>query len=205
MTDKEKATEELIFEAASRVFQKDGYAGARMQQIADEANINKSMLHYYFRNKDKLFRAVFQQQLAHFLPTIFDILGSELTLDKKVPRLIDAYYNFLQDNPKVVQFIIQEMNNHPDEFRRFMSEKNIHPPKSFAVQIKKEIETGNMNAVEPRQLLISIVGLILFPFIAQMMVKTVFDLEEQEYLKFLKDRKWFLTDFILNAINYRKP
>ncbi|WP_421775021.1 TetR/AcrR family transcriptional regulator [Gracilimonas sp.] len=205
MTDKEKATEELIFEAASRVFQKDGYAGARMQQIADEADINKSMLHYYYRSKDKLFRAVFQQQLAHFFPTIFEILGSELTLDKKVPRLIDAYYNFLQDNPKVVQFIIQEMNNHPDEFRKFMSEKNIQPPESFADQIKKEIEAGNMDPVEPRQLLISMVGLILFPFIAQMMVKTVFDLEEQEYLKFLKDRKWFLTDFILNAINYKKP
>ncbi|MEQ8523149.1 TetR/AcrR family transcriptional regulator [Gracilimonas sp.] len=205
MTDKEKATEEQIFEAASRVFQKDGYAGARMQQIADEANINKSMLHYYYRSKEKLFRAVFQKQLARFFPTIFEVLGSELTLDKKVPRLIDAYYNFLQDNPTVVQFIIQEMNNHPEEFRRFMKEKNIHPPKSFADQIRKEVEEGNMDPVEPRQLLISMVGLILFPFIAQMMVKTVFGLEEQEYLKFLKDRKWFLTDFILNAINYKKP
>lgn len=204
MTEQQKATEEQIFEAASRVFQSDGYAGARMQQIADEANINKSMLHYYYRSKDKLFRAVFQKQLTRFFPTIFEVLGSELTLDKKVPRLIDAYYNFLQDNPTVVQFIIQEMNNHPEEFKRFMKEKNIHPPKSFAEQVKKEIDEGNMDPVEPRQLLISMVGLILFPFIAQMMVKTVFGLEEQEYLKFLKDRKWFLTDFILNAINYKK-
>lgn len=204
MTDKEKATEEQIFEAASRVFQQNGYSGARMQKIADEANINKSMLHYYYRSKDKLFRAVFQKRLGQFFPTIFEVLGSDLKLDKKVPRLIDAYYNFLQDNPTVVQFIIQEMNNHPDEFRRFMMEKNIHPPKNFADQIKKEIEEGNMDPVEPRQLLISMVGLILFPFIAQVMVKTVFGLEEQEYLKFLKDRKWFLTDFILNAINYRK-
>lgn len=204
MTEKQKATEEQIFEAASRIFQRDGYAGARMQQIADEANINKSMLHYYYRSKDKLFRAVFQKQLIRFFPTIFEVLGAELTLDKKVPRLIDAYYNFLQDNPTVVQFIIQEMNNHPEEFKRFMKEKDIHPPKSFGEQIRKEVEEGNMDPVEPRQLLISIVGLILFPFIAQMMVKTVFGLEEQEYLKFLKDRKWFLTDFILNAINYKK-
>ena len=131
MTEQQKATEEQIFEAASRVFQSDGYAGARMQQIADEANINKSMLHYYYRSKDKLFRAVFQKQLTRFFPTIFEVLGSELTLDKKVPRLIDAYYNFLQDNPTVVQFIIQEMNNHPEEFKRFMKEKNIHPPKKL--------------------------------------------------------------------------
>ena len=205
MTDKEKATEEQIFDAASRVFQQDGYAGARMQQIADEANINKSMLHYYYRSKEKLFREVFQKQLARFFPSIFEILGSELSLDKKIPRLIDAYYDFLQDNPNVVQFVIQEMNNHPGEFKRFMKEKNIHPPASFAGQIKREIEEGKMDPVDPRQLLISIVGLILFPFIAQMMVKTVFDMEEDDYLKFLKDRKWFMTDFILNAINYQKP
>ena len=205
MTDEQKATEEQIFDAASRVFQRDGYAGARMQQIADEANINKSMLHYYYRSKEKLFREVFQKQLARFFPTIFEILGSELPLEKKIPRLIDAYYDFLQDNPNVVQFVIQEMNNHPDEFRRFMKEKDIHPPASFADQIKREIDEGRMDPIDPRQLLISIVGLILFPFIAQMMVKTVFGLEEDDYRKFLKDRKWFMTDFILNAINYQKP
>ncbi|MDR9415484.1 MAG: TetR/AcrR family transcriptional regulator [Gracilimonas sp.] len=204
MTDKEKATEEQIFDAASRIFQENGFAGARMQQIADEANINKSMLHYYYRSKEKLFRAVFQKQLVRFFPTIFEVLGSELNLDKKIPLLIDAYYNFLQDNPTVVQFIIQEMNNNPDEFRRFMEEKNIHPPQNFANQIHREIKEGHMDQVDPRQLLISIIGLILFPFIAQVMVKTVFGLEEKDYLKFLKDRKQFLTEFILNAINYKK-
>ena len=85
-----------------------------------------------------------------------------------------------------------------------MSENDIHPPASFGVQIKKEIEEGNMDPIDPRQLLISIVGLILFPFIAQVMVTTVFDLEEEDYLGFLKNRKEFLTDFILNAINYKR-
>jgi len=204
MTDKQKATEDQIFEAAARVFQRDGYAGARMQEIADEASINKSMLHYYFRSKDQLFREVFQKEMMRFFPSIFKVLASDDNLDKKLPKLIEAYYEFLQDNPNIVQFVIQEMNNHPKEFQNFMKENNIHPPASFGVQIKKEIEDGNMDPVEPRQLFISIVGLILFPFIAQVMIKTVFDLEEQDYLEFLKNRKEFLTDFILNAINYKK-
>ncbi|MAL17809.1 MAG: TetR family transcriptional regulator [Balneola sp.] len=204
MTDKQKATEDQIFEAAARVFQRDGYAGARMQEIADEANINKSMLHYYFRSKDQLFREVFQKEMMRFFPSIFKVLGSDDKLDQKLPKLIDAYYEFLQDNPTLVQFVIQEMNNHPKELRNFMSENDIHPPASFGVQIKKEIEEGNMDPIDPRQLLISIVGLILFPFIAQVMVTTVFDLEEEDYLGFLKNRKEFLTDFILNAINYKR-
>ncbi len=197
-------TEEQIFEAASRVFLNHGYAGARMQQIADEAKINKSMLHYYFRSKEKLFRAVFQKQMLRFFPSIFEVLSSPIGLDKKIPKLIDAYYEFLQENPVVVQFIIQEMNNHPEELQRFIQAQDIHPPQSFADQIKEEISKGNMKNVDPRQVLISIIGLILFPFIAQTMVTALFQLSDEEYLKFLKDRKWFMTDFILTALNYKK-
>ncbi|MFA5669361.1 MAG: helix-turn-helix domain-containing protein [Balneolaceae bacterium] len=60
----EKETEERIFEAAQHVFQLRGYEGARMQEIADEAGINKSMLHYYFRNKSALFQEVFKKNIV---------------------------------------------------------------------------------------------------------------------------------------------
>lgn len=203
MTQDTKETEEIIFEAASRVFQREGYAGARMQEIADEADINKSMLHYYFRSKDKLFQQVFQKHLGRFFPIIFQVLEAPDPLDVKVHNLIDAYYNFLQDNPGVSQFVVIEMNNHPGEFQAFMRERNIRPPKAFADQVKEEIEKGNLDPVDPRQLLISMVGLILFPFIAQMMIKTVFGLDEEGYKDFMRQRKDFLAGFILNAINYK--
>ncbi|MFW6157387.1 MAG: TetR/AcrR family transcriptional regulator, partial [Balneolaceae bacterium] len=58
---KDQETEAQIFEAAQKVFQRNGYAGARMQEIADEAGINKSMLHYYYRSKEKLFQAIFRE------------------------------------------------------------------------------------------------------------------------------------------------
>lgn len=203
MSENTKETEEIIFEAASRVFQREGYAGARMQAIADEAEINKSMLHYYFRSKEKLFQQVFQKHLGRFFPVIFQVLEAPDPLDVKVHKLVDAYYNFLQDNPEISQFVVMEMNNHPGEFKAFMEERNIHPPRAFAAQIKKEIEQGNLAPVDPRQLLISMVGLIIFPFIAQVMIKTVFGLDEQGYDTFMHDRREFLPGFILNAINYK--
>ena len=60
MTEKEKQTEERIFEAATDVFLDKGMDGARMQDIANHAGINKALLHYYFRTKDHLFNAVFE-------------------------------------------------------------------------------------------------------------------------------------------------
>ena len=60
MTETDKQTEEKIFEAATEVFIEKGMDGARMQDIADHAGINKALLHYYYRTKDQLFNAVFE-------------------------------------------------------------------------------------------------------------------------------------------------
>ena len=56
---KDLSTEEKILNAAKKVFLTKGMDGARMQDIADEAGINKALLHYYFRSKDKLFEQIF--------------------------------------------------------------------------------------------------------------------------------------------------
>lgn len=204
MTDKELDTEEQIFEAACRVFQRKGYAGARMQEIADEAEINKSMLHYYYRSKDKLFQEVFQREIKRLFPVIFGVLNSEDSLPEKIDQLIDTYYAFLQDNPHLVQFVLHEMHQHPDRFKDFIEKENIHPPKSFLIQIQNEIEQGNMDPVKPEQLMISIIGLILFPFIGRTMIETIFGMDESDYVEFIRERKAFLSDFILNAINYKR-
>lgn len=204
MTEKQVETEDQIFEAACRVFQQKGYAGARMQEIADEADINKSMLHYYYRSKDKLFQEVFRREMSRFFPIIFRVLSSEHPLDEKIMQLIDAYYSFLQDNPHMVQFILYEMNQNPEQFKGFIKEKGIHLPESFFRQIEEEIEEGNMDPVDPRQLFISIVGLILFPFVARTMIESLLQLDDSGFKSFIFERKEFLSDFILQAINYQR-
>lgn len=203
MTDEQLDTEEQIFEAASRVFQRKGYAGARMQEIADEADINKSMLHYYYRSKDKLFTQVYQREIARFFPVIFGVMDSDNPLDQKIEQLVDAYYSFLNDNPKMAQFIITEMNQNPQRLRDFIKGQGIHPPQNFFKQINKAKEESRIADIAPEQLMISIVGLTLFPFIGTTMIKAIFDFDEQQFLQFLQERKTFLVDFILNAINYK--
>ena len=64
-------TEKRILQAATEVFLQKGMGGARMQEIADKAGINKAMLHYYFRSKDRLYEQVFTGQLEHFFNGLF--------------------------------------------------------------------------------------------------------------------------------------
>jgi TetR/AcrR family transcriptional regulator len=54
-------TERLILDAAEEVFAESGFGGATMQAIADACGLPKANLHYYFSNKEKLYRRVVER------------------------------------------------------------------------------------------------------------------------------------------------
>jgi AcrR family transcriptional regulator len=89
--DKAYNTEEKIMEAAKKVFVSKGKAGTRMQEIADEAGINKSLLHYYYRSKEKLFGAVFKFAFSQFAPKITKVFSTEKNILEILENIIDSY------------------------------------------------------------------------------------------------------------------
>lgn len=196
----ELETEEQVLEAAKVVFQEQGFSGARMQEIADVAGINKSMLHYYFRSKDKLFQQVFQDSIRQFFPEIFKVLNSELALVPKVEKLVETYYEMFKEHPHLPRFVIHEMNQHPERFRKFVKNTGIEIPEVFVNQIQSEIESETMRKIDPREFIINTIGLCVFPLIARPMIETVFDMNEEQYQQFLEQRKKELPKFILNAV-----
>ena len=94
---KDKGAEERILAAAKKVFTTKGMAGARMQDIADEAGINKALVHYYFRDKDKLFEVVFLAEAQKFFPKINAIFNSEATLFAKIENFVNEYIDEMQE------------------------------------------------------------------------------------------------------------
>lgn len=196
----EKETEEKIFTAAQEVFQKKGFDGARMQEIADEAEINKSMLHYYYRSKDKLFMAVFQAGVKKILPKLLGVLGSDKTLEEKVVQIVDFYYYIFKVNPHLPAFVIHEMNMHPDRFRDFIISTKIQLPQKFKEQVEQEVAAGRIMEIKPEQFLINIVSMCMMPVIAKTMVQVIFGFDESEYKEFLKERKTLIPKLIMKGV-----
>lgn len=196
----EKQTEEEIFLAAQQVFQEKGFAGARMQEIADEADINKSMLHYYYRSKEKLFLEVFRSSVKKIFPELISILSSDDDLEKKVKRVVEFYYNTFRKNPYLPSFVIHEMNQHPKRFKEFISSLHIEIPHEFAEQIQKEIKAGKILPMKPTHFLINIVSLCLMPVIARTLVQTLFEMDDEEFAEFLKERKELVPKIIFNGV-----
>ncbi|NIV12645.1 MAG: TetR family transcriptional regulator [Aliifodinibius sp.] len=197
---KEIQTEQQILEAAKQIFQERGFAGARMQEIADEADINKSMLHYYFRSKDKLFQKVFQDSIRQFFPEILKVLHADLELTPKIEKLVETYYEMFRKHPHLPRFVIHEMNQHPDRFKEFVKNMGFEIPEAFVMQIRQEIESDSMLNIDPREFIINTIGLCVFPLIARPMIETVFKMNNEQYQQFLEQRKNELPKFILNAV-----
>lgn len=200
MTVREENTEERILNAAKEVFIKKGMAGARMQEIANEAGINKSLLHYYYRNKDKLFLAVFRLAIRDFIPEIKNIIYSESLVTEKIERFVEEYMNVLLSNPFVPLFILQEIQRDPDRLINIFQEEGIQPPLVLD-QFEKGVENEEIRAIDPKHLLINILSLCVFPIAARPMIQRMFfDNDPEAYNKFLEERKKVVSEFVKNAI-----
>ncbi len=196
----EKETEQKIFDAAQKVFQRSGFKGARMQEIADEAGINKSMLHYYYRNKDTLFSTVFQSAAKKIMPRVFGILASESSLREKVVQVVEFYHNAFRENPELPSFVIYEMNHHPQQFKDFIGSMEMHLPETFIEQVEEAVESEELRTITPDQFLMNVVSLCMMPMLARNMVQALFHLTDEEYFSFLDERRQLIPNLIFNGL-----
>jgi AcrR family transcriptional regulator len=196
----EASTEEKILLAARKIFVDKGLEGARMQDIADEAGINKAMLHYYFRSKEKLFETIFEQVASEFLPKIFDILQSDKPLFEKIEWFCSAYIEQEIKTPYVPIFIINEINRDPEGFLKKVL-RNQHPPfKKIIAQIKEEAKKGIIKPIEPIQLLLNTISLCIFPYLARPMIQTVTGMDMKQFNRMMKERSKTVSKMLIDSI-----
>ena len=193
-------TQEKIFNAARIVFQKKGFAGARMQEIADEAGINKAMLHYCFKNKELLFQAVFMNAFSQLAPQINEIFNSQDSIFDKIRKFTSSYISFVMLNPYLPQFVIQEMNNNPEFVLSFLNNENRPNPTLLITQIEKEIADGIIKPINPKHLLMNMISMTVFPFAAQMMIKGMLQISDAEFNTMMEERKTSIAEQIINFI-----
>lgn len=201
--NKDINTEKRILESARKIFHIKGLSGARMQEIADEARINKAMLNYYFRSKDKLFEAVFREAAGDFFPKVFQMVSLEAPLFEKIEKFVDGYLTFLQNNRCVPGFIISELSQNPERLKEFFLENKIKPPEKFLTEIKEAIERKEIIQIEPTMLILNILSLCIFPIVAKPIIETVFNINEEQYNQMIESRKKSIAQFVINAIKVK--
>jgi AcrR family transcriptional regulator len=202
---KENKTEEHILDAAKDIFQLKGMDGARMQEIADKAGINKAMLHYYYRSKQKLFEAVFKSAINLMAPKIIRIIETEDHLFDKIRNFTNKYISFISKHAYIPSFIIQELNRNPEMIKEIFEAKfQEHVKINLIKQIEDLVESGEIKPIKPEHLLINIISMSVFPFIAKPLLSAILQKSERGYKQLIKERKTHVAEFIIDSIKIKK-
>ncbi len=186
-------TKTRILDAADAVFVRRGIDGARMQDIADQAGVNKALLHYHFRSKADFARAVWLRSASSFVPGIFQMIGSDISLDEKIERFVDAYHTRLAKHPYLLAYVIGEAARHPDFVGDFYSAERRKAARRSLERVREQInERAKRKKITPvpaDQFLVTLVGSCLFPFVAQPMIAEALGLGPKELRAFMERRR----------------
>jgi AcrR family transcriptional regulator len=161
-------TEQKIIEAATSVFSEKGKDGARMQEIANAAGINKALLHYYFRSKHKLFRIVFLYQFKKLIGSIFSAIKDDDDFYTFLNTFVTRYIEYIQSRKALLRFIIWEIGKEdPELFNHVQStfSEQGYSDNPIIQKTRQAIATGQIKSIDPVHFTISLLGMCIFPFI----------------------------------------
>jgi len=201
-------TKEKILAAAIQVFSERGKQGARMQEIADLAKVNKAMLFYYFTNKDSLYSEVLKHIMTQILKNINKVTLSGDRSEIKIEKIVNTYIDFIKKNQEIPRLITSEMSTGAETLKTIILElkesDSFNLPLNFIKMFQEGIKSGSFRGMDPAQTIISIIGISIFYFIAKPIIHSMLNVQEEDQDKFLKIREKHIIDLLQNGILVRK-
>lgn len=171
-------TRERIFAAATRIFAQRGFDGARVDQIAAAAHVNKQLLYHYFGNKDALFTAVLERAYHGIRTEEAALKLDHLPADKAILQLVDFTWNYYLRNPEFIRLLNSENQM---EARHLKTSPRTHEINaSHLAVIKKLLRRGQREGtvrsdLDPMQVNVSIAALGFFYLINRHTLSMVFE------------------------------
>ena len=196
-------TERQIFDAALQVFAREGRHGARMQAIADAADINKAMLHYYFRDKETLYEEVFAHTVRRFMASFGESLEEAPTFEEMLRAFIDGYVEFVRSDEAAMRLMVQENlagGSLLGKHLREATKSGEAPPQILVKTIAAASEAGEIRSVDPHHTVLSVISTCLFFFVARPTVEIMHSDAEGDWGAFVEARKEHLFDLIYHGL-----
>ena len=182
-----------MIDAARRLFIQKGFEDTTMCDIAEQAKVNRSTLHYYFPNKDVMFRAVFSSIVEELKPRLNEIMASEKPLMERLALVVDEYFERFLENPQIPGFFISEIQRDVDHF--IATARELHYDKLFSMvrdALNTEMQEGRLRKVPMYMVFTAFYGNIAFPFITKNLFVSWFDMDETEYRTMIMEWKKYL-------------
>ena len=195
----EQNTEQKIIEAAQEEFMMKGFAGARTTSIAEKAGVTHAMFHYYFRTKEKIFEKIISQKLELLASLIKDsIVLGDYPLEDKLQHIIDRHIDFISENPELPGFLVREIFSNRERLALVRSKIESFAPllvTNLQTELDRGYNEGKYRKIDARMLLIDIISLNVFAFMAAPLVNVVLSgfMDDKDNFRELRKKENFDT------------
>jgi len=196
------ATRKRILKAAKREFAMKGLAGARVDEIADRAEINKRMLYVYFGNKEDLFLAVLEEAYADIRNAEQELKLGHLEPVEALTALIRFTWFYYLKHPEFLRLVNSENLHRARHLKRSARIKEMHSPfvKMIGDLLKRGVATGVFRrGIDPNQLYISIAALGYYYLTNRFTLSVIYG-RNLGAAPALDDRRMAIEDMVLRTV-----
>jgi len=189
MGAEEAQTEKLIKEKAKILFFQKGFLNATTQEIADEAGVNRALIHYYFRSRELMLEALLDETLQEKRDRVRSVLTSDLPFREKIANYIDTIVDYGLKYPYLDNFIISETARRPEKVKLFCAKDRFRSSDLIRGALEQEIRKGIIAPISAEHFMVNLISLCNYPLLAKSVIQTIHGLTDTAYRKFLLERK----------------
>lgn len=157
-----KKTQEIILNEATHQFAKKGFAGTRIDEIANVSQVNKGMIYYYFSSKDDLYKLVLENQMKQMFQQMKQPNGD--TEWDIIQNAAEDYFNYCYTHPDYISLMLWEMVSNWETLNLIADKFEDETNQYLIVTIEKGIQKGIFHSnINPRMFMsLSIVQIFCF-------------------------------------------
>jgi AcrR family transcriptional regulator len=163
-----------ILEAALELFVEKGFAGTRLDDVAERAGLSKAAIYLYFDDKFALFRGVIRQAVISNFSTVEGMLAAHRgPVAALLPGMLDFMASRVEQTPlaSIAKLVIAESRAFPEIGRFYLNEVIGRGIPLFEGLIARGVAAGEFRKVDPMLTVRSLVG----PMVLSIIWKTVFE------------------------------
>ena len=162
--------EKRILWVAERLFLEKGFNGTSTTEIAKTVGCNQTLIHYYFRTKEKLFWDVFAPKVEQVVEYLDAPLDESIDFIERIRNVVDFYFGILELDERLAPFIVNELIMNPGRWDKFRDRYLRNESRSsafdrFESMVEDEIKEGHIRSIKAIDLLMNIMSLTISAFI----------------------------------------
>lgn len=171
-------TRAKILEVAEAEFAAEGYAGAHLQKIAEQVNVRKTALYYYFDSKAALYSAVLESILEDLERVVASALETNETPERQLEELVTRFNDMLAEKPNCARILLRVFVDRPPGLTATLLPTLTRVIGRVMSSYRRGVDAGTFRRISTRHFFLSSFGLMLFHYAAPAFSATILGVED---------------------------